>query len=73
LDVYLGYPQISLAIDVEEKIAFITPFGIICYTKMAFKIKNARGGGTYQKCVHISLEAQIRRNVKTYIDDIVVK
>jgi hypothetical protein len=31
------------------------------------------GGGTYQKCVHIVLEAQIGRNVKAYIDDIVVK
>jgi hypothetical protein len=33
------------------------------------------GGGeaTYQKCVHIVLENQIGRNVKAYIDDIVVK
>jgi hypothetical protein len=28
LNVYFGYHQISLAIDDEEKIAFITPFGI---------------------------------------------
>jgi hypothetical protein len=28
LDPYSGYHQISLAIDDEEKIAFITPFGI---------------------------------------------
>jgi hypothetical protein len=40
LDAYLGYHQISLAIDDEEKIAFITPFGIFCYTKMAFGLKN---------------------------------
>jgi hypothetical protein len=31
------------------------------------------GGGKYQKCIHIILEAQIRRNVEDYIDDIVVK
>jgi hypothetical protein len=30
-------------------------------------------GGTYQKCVHIILEAQIGRNIEAYIDDIVVK
>jgi hypothetical protein len=30
-------------------------------------------GGTYQKCVHIILKAQIGRNVEAYIDDIVVK
>jgi hypothetical protein len=63
LDAYLGYHQISLAIDDEEKIAFITPFRIFYYTKMAFELRN--GGATYQKCVHIILEPQIGRNVET--------
>jgi hypothetical protein len=71
LDAYSGYHQINLAIDDEEKIAFITPFGIFCYTKMAFELKN--GGATYKKCVHIVLEGHIRWNVEAYIDDIVVK
>jgi hypothetical protein len=71
LDAYSGYHQISLAVDDEEKIAFITPFGIFCYTKMAFGLKN--GGATYQKCVHTILESQIGRNVEAYIDNIVVK
>jgi hypothetical protein len=61
LDAYLGYHQISLTIDDEEKIAFITPFGIFCYTKIAFGLKN--GGATYQRCVHTVLESQIGRNV----------
>jgi hypothetical protein len=47
LDAYSGYHQISLIIDDEEKIMFITSFGIFCYTKMAFGLKN--GGTTYQK------------------------
>jgi hypothetical protein len=38
---------------------------------MAFGLKNGRA--TYQKCVHIILEPQIRRNIEAYIDDIVVK
>jgi hypothetical protein len=46
-------------------------FGIFCYTKMTFELKN--GGTTYQKCVHTVLENQIGRNVEAYIDDIVVK
>jgi hypothetical protein len=71
LDAYPGYHQISLAIDDEEKIAFITSFRIFCYTKMAFRLKN--GGATYQKYVHTVLESQIGRNVEAYIDDIVVK
>jgi hypothetical protein len=40
LDAYLGYHQISLAIDDKEKTSFITPFKIFCYTKMAFGLKN---------------------------------
>jgi hypothetical protein len=71
LDAYSGYHQLSLAIDNEEKIAFNTPFGIFCYTKMVFGLKN--GGATYQKCVHTVLKGQIGRNVEAYIDDIVVK
>jgi hypothetical protein len=61
----------SLATDDEEKASFITPFGIFCYTKMAFELKNR--GATYQKCVQIILENQIGRNIEAYIDDIVVK
>jgi hypothetical protein len=71
LDTYSGYHQIKLVIDNEEKTTFITPFGIFCYTKMSFGLKN--GGATYQRCIHTVLESQIGRNVKAYIDDIVVK
>jgi hypothetical protein len=46
-------------------------FGIFCYTKMTFELKN--GGATYQKCVHTVLENQIGRNIEAYIDDIVAK
>jgi hypothetical protein len=55
LDAYSGYHQISLAIDDEEKTMFITSFGIFCYTKMAFGLKN--GGATYKKCVHTVLKS----------------
>jgi hypothetical protein len=71
LDAYSGYHQISFTVNDEEKIVFITPFGIFCYTKMTFRLKNGRA--TYQKCVHTVLESQIGRNIEAYIDDIVVK
>jgi hypothetical protein len=70
LDAYSTYHQISLATDDEEKTPFYTPFGIFCYTKMAFRLKT---GGTYKKCMHIILKNQIGRSVEAYIDDIVVK
>ena len=71
LDAYSGYHQISMCIDDEEKTTFVTPFGVYCYSKMPFGLKN--DGSTYQKCVHIVLEGQISHNVEAYIDDIVVK
>jgi hypothetical protein len=57
LDAYLSYHQISLTIDDEEKTMFITPFGIFCYTKMAFGLKN--GGAIYQKCIQNILKPQM--------------
>jgi hypothetical protein len=54
LDAYSGYHQISLAIDDEEKIAFIMSFGIFCYTKMASELKQ-QGGFISKMCTH-SLE-----------------
>jgi hypothetical protein len=71
LDAYSGYHQINIAIHDEEKIMFITQFGIFCYTKMAFGLKN--GGAAYQKGIQIILETQIGRNIKAYINNVVVK
>jgi hypothetical protein len=70
LDAYSIDYQISLAID-DKKIVFINPFGIFCYTKMVFGLKNR--GATYQKCIQIITEPQIGRNVETYVDDVLVK
>jgi hypothetical protein len=71
LNAYSDYHHINIAIDDEEQTMFITPFGIFCYTKIVFVLKN--GGATYQKSIHIILESQIERNVEAYIDNVVVK
>ena len=71
LDAYSGYHQISMCIDDEKKTAFVTPFGVYCYIKMPFDLKNV--GSTYHKCVYIVLEGQIGCNVVACIDDIIVK
>jgi hypothetical protein len=71
LDTYSGYHQITFVIDDVEKTTFITSFGIFCYTKMAFNLKN--GEVTYQKDVQIILEPQIGQSIEAYIDDAVVK
>jgi hypothetical protein len=70
-DCYSGYYQIALHPDDEDKTTFITPHGIYCYKVMTFGLKNA--GAIYQKAIQTCLESQIRKNVKAYIYDVVVK
>ena len=71
LDTYLGYNQIRMKEEDEEKTAFITPYGVYCYTTMPFGLKNA--GATYQRCMQACLKDQIGRSVQVYVDDIVIK
>ena len=55
----------------EEKTAFITPWGVYCYTTMPFGLKNA--GATYQRMMQNCLKEQIGKNAQVYVDDIMVK
>ncbi|GJS36547.1 reverse transcriptase domain-containing protein [Tanacetum coccineum] len=55
----------------EEKTTFITSQGIFCYTKMPFGLRNA--GATYQRLVDKAFHKQIGRNLKVYVDDLVIK
>jgi hypothetical protein len=71
LDCYSSYHQIALKVSDQEKTAFITPHDIYCYTTMTFSLKNARA--TYQKAIQKCLESQIGKNVKAYVDNVVVK
>jgi ribonuclease HI len=71
LDCYLGYHQISLAKEDEEKTAFITPFGAFCYTSMSFGLKNA--GATYQRAIQTCLADHWGKRVEAYVDDVVIK
>jgi hypothetical protein len=73
LDAYTGYHQISLAFDNKEKTMFITPFGVFCYTKMAFSHKNGGGGSSLSQGHTDHLGYSNRTESQTYIDDVVVK
>jgi len=71
LDVFQGYHQISLALDDQEKTAFIMPTGNYHYKVMSFGLKNA--GSTYQRMMTRMFEPQLGKNIEVYIDDMVVK
>jgi hypothetical protein len=70
LDTYSGYNQIKLKKEDEEKITFITPYGVFRYQVMPFCLKNA--GATYQRMMQNCLGSQIGRNIQVYIDDVVI-
>ena len=55
----------------QEKTAFITSQGLYCYKVMPFGLKNV--GATYQRLVNKMFNKQIDRNMKVYVDDMLVK
>ena len=71
LDAFQGYYQIPLALDDQEKTAFVTPVGNYHYKVMSFGLKNA--GSTYQRMMTKIFEPQLGKNIEVYIDDMVVK
>ena len=71
LDAFQGYHQIPLALDDQEKTAFVTPIGNYHYKVMLFGLKNV--GSTYQRMMMRMFESLLGKNIEIYIDDMVVK
>ena len=71
LDAFQGYHQIPLALDDQQKTAFVTPVGNYHYKVMPFGLKNA--GSTYQRMMIRMFESLLGKNIKIYIDDMIVK
>jgi hypothetical protein len=71
LDCYSGYHQIILEKEDEEKTAFITLFGVFCYTSMSFGLKIA--GATYPRAIQTCLADHWGKRVEAYVDDMVIK
>ena len=65
------YNQIRMDETYQEKTSFVTNQGLFCYKVMPFGLKNV--GATYQRLVNHMFHPQIRRNVKVYVDDMLVK
>ena len=71
LDVFQDYHKIPLALDDQEKTAFITLIGNYHYKVMPFGVKNA--GSTNQRMMTRMFKSQLGKNIEIYIDDMVVK
>ena len=71
LDAFQGYHQIPLALEDQEKTAFMTPVRNYHYKVMPFSLKNA--GSTYQRMMTRMFKPQLGKAIEVYIDDVVVK
>ena len=71
LDAFQGYHHIPLALDDQEKIAFVTPIRNYHYKVMPFGLKNV--GSTYQRMMTRMFESLLGKNIEIYIDDMLVK
>ena len=61
MDAFLGYYQIRMHEDDQEKTSFVTSQSLFCYRVMPFGLKNA--DATYQRLMNRMFALQIGRNV----------
>ena len=66
-----SYNQLRMDEVDQENTSFITSQGLFCYKVISFSLKNA--GVTYQRLVNHMFRPEIGRNMKVYVDDILVK
>nr|XP_023921306.1 uncharacterized protein LOC112032784 [Quercus suber] len=71
LDAFQGYYQTPLALDDQEKTAFVTSNGNYHYKVIHFGLKNV--GSTYQRMMTKIFKPQLGKNIEIYIDEMVVK
>ena len=71
LDAFQGYHQIPLALEDQEKTAFITPTGNYHYKVILFGLKNA--GSSYQRMMTRMFEPRLGKNIEIYVNNMVVK
>ena len=69
LDGYLGYFQIEIAAEDQEKTTFTCPFGTYAYRRMPFGPCNAPA--TFQCCMLSILSVLVER-MEVYMDDVTV-
>ena len=70
-DGFSGYNQILMDLEDMEKTSFINEWGTYCYRVMPFGLKNSRS--TYQRAATTLFHDMMYRDVKVYVDDMIVK
>ena len=70
LDGYLGYNQIAIAPEDQNKITFTCPYGTFAFRKMPFGLCNALG--TFQQCMMAIFSDMVERTIEVFMDDFYV-
>eukprot|EP00253_Pinus_taeda_P029469 PITA_29469 len=68
LDGFLGFNQILVHPDDQDKTTFTTPWGTFKYVKMPFGLKNA--GATFKREMDIAFAREIHDFLVVYLDDL---
>ena len=71
MDGFFRYSQILMAPEDIEKTFFIAKWDTYCYRVITFGLKNA--GATYQIATTTLFHDMMHRDVKVYVDDMIVK
>lgn len=68
IDGFLGYNQIFINRKDQFKISFTTPWGMLCWVMMCFRLKNI--GTTYQCDTTLIFHDYMHKILEDYVDDI---
>ncbi|GKE71368.1 reverse transcriptase domain-containing protein [Tanacetum coccineum] len=70
LDGFLGYFQIPIDPQDQEKTTFTCPYGTFAYLRMPFGLCNAPG--TFQRCMMAIFHDMIKNTMEVFMDDFLV-
>ncbi|GJZ81904.1 reverse transcriptase domain-containing protein [Tanacetum coccineum] len=67
LDGFLGFFQISIALEDQEKTTFTFPYGTFAYRRMPFGLCNAPA--TFQRCMTTIFQDMVKDFMEVFMDD----
>ena len=67
LDGYLGYNQIIISPEDQEKTTFTCPYGTLSFQRIPFGLCNARS--TFQRCMMAIFSNMVERTIEVFMDD----